>query len=325
MVGAVRPSIGMCFDRTFPPSYVTEVARRLDSGGVDQLWVIEDCFYTAGVSLAAAGLAVTERLGVGVGILPAVARNPAITAMEIATLCGVAPGRVLPGIGHGVQTWMEQMGARTPSPVTTLEEVIVAVRRLLAGERVTMDGRYVHLDDVQLEQPPDDPPPVLAGVRGEVSLAMAGRVAGGVILAEPAAPPYVRWALDKAGRPDPFQVAVFTPLCVAPQREDAYRTIAPWLARLLADPPVALRTLSFFDEVVARHSRDGPDGLVTMPSGWWTEIGPIGTFDDAITHLDALRDAGVHSIGLVPSSDIAVARRQVDDVITLARELASAP
>ena len=87
----------MCFDRTFPPGFVTEFARRLDEGGADQLWIIEDCFYTAGVSLAATALAITERLTVGIGILPAVARNPAITAMEIATLCELAPGRFLPG------------------------------------------------------------------------------------------------------------------------------------------------------------------------------------------------------------------------------------
>ena len=187
-----RAAVGMCFDRTFPAPLVLDVARDLERGGADQLWVIEDCFYTAGVSLTAAALSVTERLTVGLGILPAVARNPAVTAMELATLCALAPGRFLPGIGHGVQDWMGQMGARPASPVTTLEEVLVAVGRLLDGERVTMHGRHVHLDDVQLDQPPPSPPPLLAGVRGPRSLAMAGRAAGGVVLAEPASSPYVR-------------------------------------------------------------------------------------------------------------------------------------
>jgi 5,10-methylenetetrahydromethanopterin reductase len=308
----------MSFDRSYPAGFVTEVARRLDEGGAQQLWVIEDCFYTAGISLAGAALAVTERLQVGIGILPAVARNAAITAMEIATLCGLAPGRVLPGIGHGVQAWMAQMGARPPSPVTTLEEVIVDVRRLLAGERVTTHGRYVHLDDVQLDQPPPDPPPVLAGVRGPVSLAMAGRVAGGVILAEPAAPSYVRWSLEQAGRPEPFHVAVFAPLCIDADRRAAFRTMAPWLSGVLADPHVGLRVLPFFDELVALHARDGVDGLAAMPAEWWTEIAPIGTFDDAAAHLDALGAAGVHSIGLFLGTDLGIARRHLDEVIALA-------
>lgn len=154
------PNVGMCCDRTFPPAFVTEVAEHLDRHGVDRLWVIEDCFFTAGISLAAA-VARTERLRVGLGILPAVARNPAITAMELATLAGLAPDRVVAGIGHGVQDWMEQMGARSASPLTTPEEVITVVRALLAGERVSFHGHHVILTDVALEQPPSSPPPVL--------------------------------------------------------------------------------------------------------------------------------------------------------------------
>ena len=87
----MTPNIGMCFDRSLPARAVVEFAESLEEGGVDQLWVIEDCFYTAGVSLAAAALARTKRLQVGIGILPAVARNAAVTAMEIATLAELAP------------------------------------------------------------------------------------------------------------------------------------------------------------------------------------------------------------------------------------------
>ncbi|WP_205856886.1 LLM class flavin-dependent oxidoreductase, partial [Phytoactinopolyspora endophytica] len=227
-----QAQIGMCFDRTFPASHVTEFARRLDDGGADQLWIIEDCFYTAGISLAASALAVSERLTVGIGILPAVARTTAITAMEIATLCALAPGRFLPGIGHGVQSWMGQMGVRPSSPLTALEEVLDGVRRLLEGERLTVHGKHVHLDDVQLYHPPAEVPPLLAGVRGPKSMALAGRAAGGVVLAEPASPSFVRWALDKAGHPDPFHVAVFSVLCVERDRRTAYANMAPWLAAL---------------------------------------------------------------------------------------------
>jgi alkanesulfonate monooxygenase SsuD/methylene tetrahydromethanopterin reductase-like flavin-dependent oxidoreductase (luciferase family) len=314
-----RAEIGMCVDRTFPPPFAVELARRRDQGGVDQLWVIEDCFYTAGVSLAAAALTATERLRIGLGILPAVARNPAITAMELATLDGLAPGRLIGGIGHGLQTWMGQMGARTPSPLTTLEEVIVAVTRLLAGERVTMDGAYVHLDDVELDQPPPVPPTVLAGVRGPKSLALAGRVAGGVVLAEPAGPTYVRWALDQADRrPDDFHVAAFAALRVEADRPTAYRHMAPWLSSQLTTPHPEILTLPFFDELVARHAAGGVDALVSMPPEWWTEIGPIGTLDDAAAHVEALEAAGARSIGLFPVADVATARSQIDDVLRLA-------
>ena len=303
----------------FRAAAVKEFARRLDDGGADQLWVVEDCFYTAGVSLAASALAVTDRLTVGLGVLPAVARNAAITAMEIATLSALAPGRVLAGIGHGVQSWMEQIGVRPQSPLTALEEVITTVRRLLDGEAVTFHGRYVSLDDVRLVQPPADPPPILAGVRGPKSLALAGRVASGVVLAEPASPTHVRQALDRAGNPAGFRVAAFSMLHVAADRASAYEAMAPWLAVMLTNPNVEFRVLPFFDEMVARVAADGPATLRQMPSDWWQEIGPIGTMDDAHAHIAALEAAGADSVALWPTDDVEVAMRQVDDVLRLAR------
>ena len=167
-------TIGMSFPRECPASAVTEFAQRLEAGGIDELWLVEDCFFTTAPPLAAAALATTERLTVGLGILPAVARTAAITAMEIATLASLAPGRVVGGIGHGIQSWMAQMGVATASPLTTLDEVISTVRRLLRGETVTFQGREVTLDEVRLTHVPDPVPPVLAGVGGPKSLALAG-------------------------------------------------------------------------------------------------------------------------------------------------------
>ncbi len=304
----------MCFDRTFPPAFVLEVAEQLESRAIDQLWVIEDCFYTAGVSLAAAALARTDRLTVGLGILPAVARNPAITAMEIATLARLAPGRIVAGIGHGVQEWMEQMGARAPSPVAALDEVLTAVRHLLRGDTVTRAGRHVTLRDVALDQPPDVVPPVLAGVRGPVSLAMAGRRADGLVIAEGAGPSYVRWAIDQTGDPGRFRVAVFTALCIADDARDAHRTMAPFVAGLCASPSPNIRAHPNFEQIRDRWQRRGEQGLVDMPAAWWRELGAIGTVDDAVAHVGALRDAGADDVSLFPAPDVAVARQQLDDV-----------
>jgi 5,10-methylenetetrahydromethanopterin reductase len=186
---ARRSAIGMCFDRTFPAGEVSAYAQAVEAAGATQLWIIEDCFFTAGVSLAATALAGTQgRCTLGIGILPAVARNPAITAMEIATLANIAPGRLLPASATVSSRGWSRWG-RAPSPLTTLDETITVVKRLLAGEEVTFDGREVHLDQVRLDQPPAIVPPVFAGVQQEKSLALAGRVADGVILVEGWAPP----------------------------------------------------------------------------------------------------------------------------------------
>ncbi len=309
--------IGMCFDRTFPVPFVVEVAERLEADGVDQLWVIEDCFYTSGITLAAAALARTERLTVGLGILPAVARNPAVTAMEIATLANLAPGRLIAGIGHGVQSWMAQMGARPASPLTTLEEVITVVKQLLAGDQVSFDGRSLFLDTVKLDQPPSIVPPVSAGVRGPKSLAMAGRVADGLVLAEASGPTYVRASIATSNASGPFNVSVFTALCIEDDATTARAIMAPFVARLLGSPNPALDAHPHIDEIRERQAARGEAGIADMPSDWWVELGAIGTFADAIAHIEALADAGAHDVALFPAPELDIARKQLADVARL--------
>src|SRR5262245_16875271 len=122
------------------------MARAADEAGLEELWLVEDCFLESGVATAAAVLAWTERLRVGVGLLPVPLRNVALTAMEVSTLERLFPGRLRLGIGHGVQSWMDQVGAKVESPMTLLREYLETLRALLRGERVTTKGRYVRLD-----------------------------------------------------------------------------------------------------------------------------------------------------------------------------------
>ena len=124
----------------WPVAELPATARAVEAAGFDELWFAEDCFLHGGLTAAATALAVTERLKVGVGLLPAAVRNPAIAAMEIATLGALHPGRVEVAFGHGVEAWMRQIGARPPDRLVALEEVVRATRALLHGETVTTDG-----------------------------------------------------------------------------------------------------------------------------------------------------------------------------------------
>ncbi|WP_030043752.1 LLM class flavin-dependent oxidoreductase, partial [Streptomyces resistomycificus] len=132
----------------------------------------------------AVALGATEGLRVGIGITPAPLRSPALLAMELATLARVFPGRLVAGIGHGVREWMESVGVAPRSPLALLEETTTAVRALLRGERVELEGREVRLDGVKLVHPPAEPPPVVAGVVRPRSLELSGRVADGTLIAE---------------------------------------------------------------------------------------------------------------------------------------------
>lgn len=216
-------SLGAIFLPAFPPERLQSVARAADAAGLDELWLWEDCFKESGVATMAAALAWTERLRVGIGLLPVPMRNVAAAAMEAATLERLFPGRPILGVGHGVLDWMGQIGARAASPLTLLGEHLDALNSLLAGERVTVEGRYVRLRDVALDWPPASAPPLLAGAEGPKTLALVGAKADGAILPGGTSPTRLRDAVallrlarQEAGRDGSPQVVVFVPAVFGP-------------------------------------------------------------------------------------------------------------
>lgn len=202
------------------PEDILPLAREAEAAGVREVWLWEDCFAESGIATAAAVLASTGSLRVGLGLMPVPLRGVALTAMEVATLARLFPGRLLPGIGHGVLEWMGQAGVRVESPLTLLREHATALRALLAGEAVSVDGRYVRLDAVQLRWPPVAAPPLLVGGGKPRTLALAGELGDGVILAGEMSSPddvavsraaveTVRAARAAAGLQGPFAVVQF--------------------------------------------------------------------------------------------------------------------
>jgi alkanesulfonate monooxygenase SsuD/methylene tetrahydromethanopterin reductase-like flavin-dependent oxidoreductase (luciferase family) len=202
-----------------PPEDLRAIARAADEAGLEELWLWEDCFLNGGVSAAAAALAWTDNLKVGIGIMPVPFRNVAITAMEIATLSRLSGGRALPGIGHGVQEWMGQVGNRAASPLTLLREYATALRALLGGEEVTTKGRYVNLDAVKLDWPPPTVPPLYVGSTGPKTLALGGEVGDGTILTGGTSPAGVVAALGHI-HADPHELVVFVPAAFGPGAGD---------------------------------------------------------------------------------------------------------
>jgi len=203
-----------------PPENLRAVARAADQAGLDELWLWEDCFLSGGISAAAAALAWTDRLKVGIGIMPVPFRNVAVTAMEIATLARLSGGRALPGVGHGVQEWMGQIGNRPASPLTLLREYATALRALLRGEEVTTKGRYVNLDAVRLDWPPAEVPPLYVGSTGPKTLALGGEVGDGTILTGGTSPAGVARATAHIAATAPHELVVFVPAAFGPGAAD---------------------------------------------------------------------------------------------------------
>ncbi|RDD85225.1 LLM class flavin-dependent oxidoreductase [Streptomyces parvulus] len=265
--------LGAVFRPQLAPERLRSVARAADEAGLEELWLWEDCFREGGISTVAAALAWTERIRVGVGLLPVPLRNVAITAMEAAGLHRMFPGRPVLGVGHGVQDWMGQVGARAESPVTLLREYVLALRTLLDGQRVTTDGRYVRLDDVALDWPPAGPVEVFAGATGPRSLRLTGEVADGTVLTASTPPDGVRRArqlIDEgraaAGRTGAHTVVAYLLTATGPGADERLR--ADLVAEGDADVPGlgVAGDAEAVAEAVRRLAEAGADTVILQPT-----------------------------------------------------------
>ncbi|MTD16939.1 LLM class flavin-dependent oxidoreductase [Nakamurella sp. YIM 132087] len=269
------PQLGITFLPWWPPERLLSVATAADRAGLGEFWLWEDCFKQAGASTAGAVLARTDRVRVGVGLFPAPLRNPALLAMEIAGLDRMFPGRFLGAVGHGVQDWMRQVGAKAASPVTLLREYLTAVRSLLDGDTVTVDGRYVHLDAVALDHPPTGRATLFAGAGGPKSLALCAELADGTLVSGFRPPSTTREVRELADR-------VRSAAGLDPAHE------------IITSVPVAT----------------GPDAAERMERerlAWEAEpadgISVIGTADEIADGLRRFVEAGATSIAVQPTRD----------------------
>lgn len=266
-------ALGTVFRPQLAPERLRGVARAADEAGLEELWLWEDCFLESGIATAAAALAWTERLRVGIGLLPVPLRNVALTAMETATLHRLFPGRVIVGVGHGVQDWMGQVGARVESPLTLLREHLDALRALLRGERVTVQGRYVRLDGVALDWPPTTAAPVFAGARGPRTLRLSGEAADGTVLDAGVTAEELRRArgiVDEgrlaAGRAGRGEVVVYLHAATGPGAKARLRAeLDAWGGARARDHGVAGDAVAVAEAVV-RLARAGADTVVLQPT-----------------------------------------------------------
>ncbi|MFF4344410.1 LLM class flavin-dependent oxidoreductase [Kitasatospora sp. NPDC001540] len=300
---ALPGRVGVLLPRDLPVHQLLPYARRAEELGFDELWVVEDLGWRGGVAQAASVLAATERITVGIGILPAGARNACFAAMELATLAQLHPGRLTAGVGHGMRTWMEQAGGAWPtSPLTLLREYATALRALLRGQDGPADGRYVRCHGVRLTETPEVVPPVLLGVRGPRSQALAGQVADGLLLAEPAAPAYVAASLRHLGRRD-AEVVTYDVAAVDEDGEAAVDRVRAGLAAI-GDPDWAphLDPLPFAAEFRAHRaaSADGAQFARTLPAEWVRALAVTGTPAEARAAIAARHAAGATCVVLAP-------------------------
>jgi probable F420-dependent oxidoreductase len=159
-----------------------DVVRRAEQRGYTDAWSWEidgvDCFTP--LALASQW---TERMRLGTAIANVYSRSAAVLAMQAAALAEVAPGRCVLGIGSSspaiVQDWS---GIPFEEPYQQTRDVAKILRRVLAGERVTVDRGRVHASNLRLSRPLAGPVPLYIAALREGMLQLAGRLGDGVLI-----------------------------------------------------------------------------------------------------------------------------------------------
>ncbi|MCW3065910.1 MAG: Pyrimidine monooxygenase RutA [Solirubrobacterales bacterium] len=179
-VGVQLPEV----ERLVPwPEYLA-MARAAEAVGFHSIWVGDHLLYRGdgrpergpweAWTVLSALAAATERVTLGPLVACTAFHPPALIAKMAATISEVSGGRFVLGLGAG---WNEEefraFGLPYDHRVSRFEESFAVIRGLLAGERVTMAGRYVEAADAVVLPAPAPPPRLMIGSNGPRMLSIA--------------------------------------------------------------------------------------------------------------------------------------------------------
>jgi alkanesulfonate monooxygenase SsuD/methylene tetrahydromethanopterin reductase-like flavin-dependent oxidoreductase (luciferase family) len=270
----IDASVGLSFaeQRTF----VSEAAE----AGYSSAWTpsgppARDAFQVCAQWSAATASIVDGGLPVGIAVIPAPVWTVQALVQQAGALSALTGGRFVLGIGtggvygseyrrmHGLEEWPVVRGMR---------EHLQALRGLLAGESVTLEGTTVHVRGLTLTDRPLPVPLYLAAL-GPQMLRLAGEAADGVSL-NWTAPAWRGWCreqvargADRAGRaPADVRLTEYIRVCIDDDEEKARRAFVR----------------AFMGYALARPGASKDHGY----RGHFTRMG----YDSALTRVERRRD-----------------------------------
>ncbi len=217
------------------------LARIVDGTGVNRLGISDVALLRDSYQLQALCASVTTNVSIGSLVTNPYVRHPAIVAAALGTLNEVSHGRAYMGIGVG--SGLTRIGIDQSGPVRRLEEFINAVKELLSGGRVNLNGQAYRINGAGLQADIASPVPVIIGTRSRQICRLAGRVADGVVVGARELPEsalmryqdWVREGAEEAGRdPGEVDIAPRMTVCISHDGEQARRSVVLYAAHYLS-------------------------------------------------------------------------------------------
>lgn len=179
--------VGLLSDR--PIQETAALVRTAEELGYNGAWVPDSqSAFREGFMALAAAAAATSTIKIAAGVSNPVTRHPAVIASTFATLDEYSGGRAILGIGVG-DSAVRTIG-QPPAKLARFEEVIHALKALMLGETVEIDGTENRLPWSKRDVP------IIVASAGPKSLQLAGRIADGVLFQVGAEPQLAAWAIE---------------------------------------------------------------------------------------------------------------------------------
>ncbi|MEM7273583.1 MAG: LLM class F420-dependent oxidoreductase [Actinomycetota bacterium] len=159
-----------------------ELYRELVDLGYTDVWSSE-ADGSDGFTPLALAAAWAPELRLGVAIIPAFTRGPALLAQSAAALADAAPGRFVMGIGSSSNVIVERWnGIPFEEPYRRTRDAVRFLKTAMTGEKVTEDYGTFEVKGFRCGIVPEHQPPILVAALREGMLRMAGREGDGAII-----------------------------------------------------------------------------------------------------------------------------------------------
>lgn len=321
-----------------PVKTLVDIAVRSEEAGVDLLWIPDEEFYRDPFAVLAAIGASTRKLGLGLGITNPYTRHPVQVARAMATVQDMRDEPVIVGIGAGLKHTRQALAAPDGKFVDVTRDAIVAMKRLFAGETVSMENSVFKIERAKLDFLPHIQPRIYVASTHPDAFRMAGEVADGVIVGNVAEPEamrqvigFVEEGIKAAGRKrEDVAVVAWNMILWGDDVDHLAGIIRDMTARTITAAHSKIRALLDLDPaqveaIVTRvKAKQFPIGADLVPNELIAKFAILGSAEACSRRIAALHQAGADMVGIRPAGDILKALDYEGNVLALHRAFQSA-
>jgi alkanesulfonate monooxygenase SsuD/methylene tetrahydromethanopterin reductase-like flavin-dependent oxidoreductase (luciferase family) len=165
-----------------PSSGIVAAAKLADEKGFGTLWKGESNSRDPAALLPAVA-ATTKKIRIGPAVMHIHARTAVETAIYSATLDELSQGRFVLGLGVANVNLAGWHGLQADHPLTRAEEYITIFRKVIAREKLNVQGKYYSSKNFRLEfEPCRGRIPIILASLGPKMAKLAGRMCEGVMM-----------------------------------------------------------------------------------------------------------------------------------------------